>query len=70
MNEIPLYSSVLAGYQYDPDRQQLWLRFRGGDLYVFQMVPAAVVQALVDAPSQGRYFNTAIRGPFPCGRLS
>ena len=70
MNEIPLYSSVLAGYQYDPDRQQLWLRFRGGDLYVFQMVPAAVVQALVDAPSQGVTSIRPSEGLFPCGRGS
>lgn len=70
MNETPLHSSVLAGFRYDPDRQQLWLRFRGGDLYVYQMVPATVIQALIDAPSQGRYFNTVIRGRFSVRRLS
>jgi lysyl-tRNA synthetase class 2 len=70
MNETPLHSSALAGFRYDPDLQQLWLRFRSGDLYVFQVVPAAVIQALIDAPSQGLYFNTAIRGRFPCRRLS
>jgi KTSC domain len=70
MNEIPLHSSVLSGFRYDPDRQQLWLRFRAGDLYVYQMVPATVIQALIEAPSHGQYFNSAIRGRFSCRRLS
>ena len=59
MNEIPLHSSVLSGFRYDPDYyQRLWLRFRTGDLYVYQMVPATVIQALIEAPSHG---NTSIR---------
>ena len=70
MIETPLHSSVLAGFSYDPGRRQLWLRFRRGDLYVYQTVPATVVQALINAPSQGRYFNSAIRGRFSCFRLS
>jgi len=70
MNETPLRSSVLAGFRYDPDRQQLWLRFQSGDLYLYPMVPVAVMQALLDAPSHGHFFNTAIRGCFSCRRLS
>ena len=64
MNEIPLHSSVLAGFRYDPECQQLWLRFKSGELYVYQMVPAPVVQALLNASSHGQYFNSAIRGRF------
>ncbi len=70
MNETPLHSSVLSGFRYDPGRRELWLRFRGGDLYVYYMVPATVMQALIIAPSQGRYFNSAIRGRFSCRLLS
>ena len=70
MNEINLHSSVLAGLRYDPEGRQLWLRFRTGALYVYQMVPATVVQALVEARSQGEYFNSAIRGRFPFKLLS
>ena len=36
MNEITLYSSALAGLRYDPDRRQLWLRFRTGAVYKYQ----------------------------------
>ena len=70
MNEIALRSSVLAGFRYDADQQQLRLRFRNGDLYIYETVPPSVVQALIDAPSHGQYFNSAIRTCFPCYRLS
>ena len=65
MNETTLHSSVLAGFRYDPDSRQLWLRFRSGDLYLYQMVPAAVMQALLEAPSHGRYFNTVYSRTLP-----
>jgi hypothetical protein len=70
MNEIALHSSVLAGFRYDLDRQQLCLRFQNGVLYLYETVPPSVVQGLIDAPSHGRYFNSAIRGCFQCHRLS
>ncbi len=70
MNEIALNSSLLAGLRYDADRQQLWLRFRAGDRYVYEMVPPCVVAALKEAPSHGQYFNTAIRGRFHYHLLS
>ena len=70
MNEILLHSSVLAGLRYDPDHQQLWLRFKTEELYVYRMVPSAVVQSLIQASSHGQYFNSAIRGYFECQRLS
>jgi lysyl-tRNA synthetase, class II len=70
MNETPLLSSLLSGFRYDAARQQLRLRFRKGDLYIYQTVPAAVAKALLDAPSPGEYFNSAIRNRFPFRRLS
>jgi KTSC domain len=70
MNEIQLHSSVLAGFSYDSDAQRLWLRFRTGDLYVYRMVPASIACAFIEAPSQGQYFNSMIRGRFQSDRLS
>ncbi|MBD0327813.1 MAG: KTSC domain-containing protein, partial [Pyrinomonadaceae bacterium] len=70
MNEIALNSSVLVGLRYDLDHKQLWLRFRAGDLYVYDTVPPGIVQGLLEAPSRGHYFNSAIRGCFQCRRLS
>jgi hypothetical protein len=69
MNDFPLHSSVLSGFRYDPDHQQLWLRFRTGDLYLYWTVPATVAKALLEARSHGKYFNQAIRARFP-SRLS
>jgi hypothetical protein len=70
MNETPLHSSVLAAFRYDPDREHLWIRFRSGDLYVYQKVLPAIVQSLLAASSHGHYFNTEIRDRFPYIRLS
>lgn len=70
MNEIPLHSSVLASLRYDPDQQQLRLRFRTEQLYVYRMVPAHTVEEFINAPSHGQYFNSVIRRCFECLRLS
>lgn len=70
MNQFPLNSSALLGCTYDAKRQLLWIHFRNGDVYLYDMVPATIVHALVQAPSQGRYFNSAIRGRFSFTRLS
>ena len=70
MKEIPLNSSALLGCIYDPQRQMLWINFRAGERYVYQLVPADVVAALVVASSQGQYFNSVIRSHFPFNRLS
>jgi len=63
-DEIPLHSSVLAGFRLYVGRQQLWLRFRAGDLYVYQMVPATVIQALIEAPSKGGTSTRQFAGAF------
>lgn len=70
MSESVLRSSALAEYKYDLGRQQLWLRFRNGDLYIYETVPPRVIEGLLEAPSHGQYFNSAIRGQFPCRLLS
>jgi hypothetical protein len=70
MNEFPLNSSALLSFTYDPEHQLLWIRFRTGDVYVYDTVPATIIHALVQASSQGKYFNSVIRGHFSCRRLS
>lgn len=58
-------STTLATVGYDETRKLLQLEFRSGAVYLYSGVPAAVYQALLDAPSKGRYFNGAIRGRYP-----
>jgi hypothetical protein len=58
-------SSTLATVAYDEAQELLQLGFCTGAVYQYFGVPAAVHQALLDAPSKGRYFNQAIRDRFP-----
>ncbi len=57
-------STTLATVAYDEVRALLQLEFCSGAVYLYLGVPAAVHQALLDAPSKGKYFNRAIRGRF------
>ena len=64
MNEIALDSSALRAVSYDGEKQLLWIHFRRGDRYLYEAVPESVYYALLHAPSQGQYFNSAVRGHF------
>jgi hypothetical protein len=65
MRVATVESSTLATVAYDEGQEVLQLRFRSGAVYEYFGVPAMVHQALLEAPSKGRYFNDAIRGQFP-----
>ena len=65
MRVATVESSTLATVAYDETRSLLQLEFCSRMVYLYFGVPAAVHQALLDAPSKGRYFNRAIRGRFP-----
>jgi hypothetical protein len=58
-------SSTLATVAYDEARELLQLVFCSRAVYQYFGVPGAVHQALLGAPSKGKYFNDAIRGRFP-----
>ena len=57
-------STTFSTVAYDEARELLQLEFCSGAVYQYFGVPAAVHQALLSAPSKGRYFNQAIRGRF------
>ena len=42
MNWVPVKSRMLAAVAYNDNWQQLYLRFRSGDIYCYRGVPAAV----------------------------
>lgn len=65
MRVVTVDSSTLATVAYDEARELLQLGFCTRAVYQYFGVPAAVHQALLDAPSKGRYFNQAIRDRFP-----
>ena len=55
-------STTLATVVYDEAREVLQLELVSGATYQYFGVPRAVHEALLSAPSKGRYFNQAIRG--------
>ena len=65
MHVATVDSSTLATVAYDETRGLLRLGFCSGAVYEYRGVPAVLHQALLDAPSKGRYFNHAIRERFP-----
>jgi KTSC domain-containing protein len=70
MRVTTVQSTTLATVIYDEAREVLPLEFRRRALYQYGGVPRRVHEALLGAPSQGRYFNRAIRGRFPFTRIS
>lgn len=58
-------STTLRTIAYDAHNQILQLEFLNRAIYQYFGVPAEIHQALLCAPSKGRYFNHAIRGHFP-----
>jgi KTSC domain-containing protein len=65
MRVTTVESSTLATVAYDGARELLQLEFCRGAVYQYFGVPSTVHQALLSAPSKGRYFNHTIRGRFP-----
>jgi hypothetical protein len=65
MNMKPVASTTLVAIGYDATCELLELEFRSQAVYRYCGVPGSVYEALVAAPSKGRYFNGAIRGHYP-----
>ena len=65
MHVTAVESTTLATVAYDKARGLLQLEFRSRAIYQYFGVTAAVHEALLGAPSKGRYFNRFIRGRFP-----
>ena len=64
MHVATVESTTLATVAYDEARELLQLEFCSQAVYLYFGVPLAVHQALLAAPSKGRYFNQNIRGRF------
>jgi hypothetical protein len=57
-------STTLRTAAYDADRKLLQLEFHNRAVYQYFQVPAAIHEALLQAPSKGIYFNHFIRDQF------
>jgi len=54
-------SAVIRAFSYDAERRELLVTFTTERRYVYEDVPAQVVEAMRGAFSKGRYFNRNIR---------
>jgi hypothetical protein len=65
MRVAPVELATLARVGYDEAQELLQLEFGSRAVYLYFGVPAAVYEALLDAPSKGQYFKGTIRGRYP-----
>jgi hypothetical protein len=65
MRVVTVESTTLATVGYDENLKRLQLEFCSRAVYLYFGVPATAYEALLDAPSKGRYFNGTIRGRYP-----
>jgi hypothetical protein len=60
---------MLAAIAYNQAWQQLYLKFRSGDIYCYRGVPAELYQELVAAGSKGSYVRRRILNRYPYQRV-
>ena len=48
-------STAISDIRYEDERQKLFVRFEGGDEYVYVGVPGEVHRSFVAADSRGRF---------------
>jgi hypothetical protein len=69
MPPFELHSSVLRTAAYQERLALLVLEFHSGEVYHYSDVPAEAYEGLLQAASQGAYFNRHIRNCFACAKL-
>ena len=67
---IQVNSSNVAAVGYDYENQIVHVRFLNNTEYIYKGVPQHEFEALRDAPSVGRYFNSNYRDFYPCEKIS
>ena len=58
---IQVRSSNVEAVGYDANEEELYVRFSGGDTYVYLNVDQTLYEALCTAPSVGRYLNRHVK---------
>ncbi len=67
MQMIPVASSDLAAVGYAGTT--LWITFHSGGTYEYYDVPQSVYEALMNAPSKGRFFHSFIKRSYKYRKL-
>jgi hypothetical protein len=69
VNWVLVRSKMLAAVGYNRHWQQLYLKFRSGDVYCYRGVPVEQYQELLDADSKGTYVRGHIMNRYPYQRI-
>lgn len=69
MKWVPVKSRMLTAIAYNHDWQQLYLKFRSGDIYCYRAVPLERYQELLTADSKGKYVRSHILNRYPYQRI-
>jgi hypothetical protein len=69
VNWVRVKSRMLAAVAYDRDWQQLYLKYRSGDVYCYWSVPFQKYEELLAAESKGQYARAHILNCYPYRRV-
>lgn len=69
LKKFPVDSSNLDWIAYDRDKEDLYIQFRSGGLYVYHDVPYNIFDGLRTAGSKGRYHNMKIKWKYKYEKL-
>ena len=64
MKRLPVESSNIKAIGYHKKSKILEVEFNHGGIYCYSDVPGNAVEALFDADSVGKFFNTNIKNTF------
>ena len=70
MHRHHVSSTSLISVGYDAPSETLELEFSSGAVYRYRTVPELVYDALMRAPSKGRFVNLVVRDAFPYYRIA
>lgn len=63
-------SLAIRAHAYDPDRNELTVRFTNGRAYVYSLVPPAIYAAFAASKSKGAFLNAEIKERIPFRKLA
>ena len=66
MRARKLKSSVIERVAFDEEARVLAIWFRQTGKYLYYDVPRSIYEAICTTGSAGAYFNSSIKGRFPC----
>jgi len=69
MERRKISSSDLASIGYEENSQILEIEFNNGAVYQYSGVSRSIYENLIAAASKGHYFNSNIKGCYPCIKI-